>query len=540
MSIYSLRFRRALSLSSSLLKPFSSISSPPPPLSSTNAPNPKTSNPTSNAQSRHLNHPFQSTRSFRSSTISLLSSRPRYTLNNDDDKISPDAILFEGCDYNHWLITMDFPKDPKPTPEEMVETYVQTAAKVLGSVEEAKRRIYACSTTTYQGFQVEVTEEMSEKFRGKCLPGVVFILPDSYIDPVNKEYGGDKYENGKITPRPPPIQYGRQGGRYNDRNRSRVPYQQGNSGYDNQGGPMRGDNRNFGAQQNPPPPQTYGPPGANLRRDPMPMSNNAPVGQDNYQRPPYQANYNQGDRGNYRPPQEQRDFQTGGQRSYAPPPQGGNYNQGPGGNFGQGAGGGYGQGVGGSSGPGVAGFYGQGAGGSSGPGAGGFYGQGAGGSSGQGVDVSSGQGAVGTYGQGAGVAHGRGAGVTYGQGASGGYGQGAGGSYGQGGVGGYGQGASGSYGQGVGGAHGQELGSSSSRQNDLGHGENQRFSETEPRENVQGQQRNNATMGETGIGQAWISTLIEAWKANAIRHELLQLLLSRLDFLVVHISGSEC
>lgn len=77
--------------------------------------------------------------------------------------------------------------------------------------------MYAFSTTTYQGFQCLVTEEMSEKFRGKLpiihteasyllpmlslctnfllesgLPGVVFILPDSYIDPVNKEYGGRK------------------------------------------------------------------------------------------------------------------------------------------------------------------------------------------------------------------------------------------------------------------------------------------------------------------------------------------------------------
>ena len=83
------------------------------------------------------------------------------------------------------------------------------------SLEEAKKRIYACSTTTYQGFQAIMTEEESEKFQGNCIhsiycsynsqikydtdfsvivwtgiPGVVFILPDSYIDPQNKEYGG--------------------------------------------------------------------------------------------------------------------------------------------------------------------------------------------------------------------------------------------------------------------------------------------------------------------------------------------------------------
>lgn len=55
----------------------------------------------------------------------------RSDFKGEESKISPEEILFEGCDYNHWLITMDFP-DPKPTPEEMVEAYVQTCAKVLG------------------------------------------------------------------------------------------------------------------------------------------------------------------------------------------------------------------------------------------------------------------------------------------------------------------------------------------------------------------------------------------------------------------------
>lgn len=84
------------------------------------------------------------------------------------------------------------------------------------SVEEAKKKMYACSTTTYTGFQAVMTEEESKKFEGICsypnfhdlievmgngiwfstfltgLPGVIFVLPDSYIDPVNKQYGGKK------------------------------------------------------------------------------------------------------------------------------------------------------------------------------------------------------------------------------------------------------------------------------------------------------------------------------------------------------------
>ncbi|KAK6915959.1 hypothetical protein RJ641_018820 [Dillenia turbinata] len=245
---------------------------------------------------------FQSIPCFRCSPVSMFSSRSYKNEINDDDKISPDTILFEGCDYNHWLITMEFP-DPKPSPEEMVETYVQTLAKVVGSVEEAKKRMYACSTTTYTGFQAVMTEEMSEKFRG--LPGVVFILPDSYIDPANKEYGGDKYINGTIIPRPPPVQFARSSGR-----RGHYPQQGVQQNY-----PQQGAQPNY-SQQN------YRP------------------------TPSYQGNYNQG--GNYYS-QERRDFPQGGQRehghaeqrdfigdnrNFPPPPPGAAYQQGGGPGYG--------------------------------------------------------------------------------------------------------------------------------------------------------------------------------------------------------------
>ncbi|XP_058091128.1 DAG protein, chloroplastic-like [Magnolia sinica] len=109
-----------------------------------------------------------------------------------------ETILLPGCDYNHWLIVMEFPKDPAPTREQMIDTYLNTLATVLGSMEEAKKNMYAFSTTTYTGFQCTVSEEVSEKFKG--LPGVLWVLPDSYIDVKNKDYGGDKYINGEIIP----------------------------------------------------------------------------------------------------------------------------------------------------------------------------------------------------------------------------------------------------------------------------------------------------------------------------------------------------
>ncbi|OVA14386.1 hypothetical protein BVC80_8551g15 [Macleaya cordata] len=364
MAFSSLRLRRALTLSSSVLRThrcFSAITS-----SSSSILQPQISSSSSVPLQNPRNHILIQSHSFRLSLPSL-SSRSSY--NNHDDKISEDTILFEGCDYNHWLITMDFPKDPKPTPEEMVETYVQTLAKVVGSVEEAKKRMYACSTTTYTGFQAVMTEEMSEKFRG--LPGVVFILPDSYIDPINKEYGGDKYINGTIIPRPPPVQYGRTQGRYGDRNRNYDrprydrPMQQGNPPYDRQASmqgdgrnqpydrpgfmqgdgrnqpyerqgytqgdgrnqpydrqaSMQGDGRNYGGQQSYPPQPNYGPAGQGERRDSIPVGGRdyAPGGRENLpgerrdQMPPY----SQGGQGNY-PPPERRDFTQGAQRDYAP------------------------------------------------------------------------------------------------------------------------------------------------------------------------------------------------------------------------------
>ncbi|XP_010931876.1 multiple organellar RNA editing factor 9, chloroplastic isoform X2 [Elaeis guineensis] len=109
-----------------------------------------------------------------------------------------ETILLPGCDYNHWLVVMEFPKDPAPNREQMIETYLNTLATVLGSMEEAKKNMYAFSTTTYTGFQCTVSEETSEKFKG--LPGVLWVLPDSYIDVKNKDYGGDKYINGEIIP----------------------------------------------------------------------------------------------------------------------------------------------------------------------------------------------------------------------------------------------------------------------------------------------------------------------------------------------------
>ncbi|KAG0478534.1 hypothetical protein HPP92_013253 [Vanilla planifolia] len=111
-----------------------------------------------------------------------------------------ETILLDGCDYEHWLIVMEFPENPKPSEDEMVASYVKTLAAVVGSEEEAKKKIYSVCTTTYTGFGALISEELSYKVKG--LPGVLWVLPDSYLDVPNKDYGGDLFVDGKVIHRP--------------------------------------------------------------------------------------------------------------------------------------------------------------------------------------------------------------------------------------------------------------------------------------------------------------------------------------------------
>ncbi|KAK1433725.1 hypothetical protein QVD17_10640 [Tagetes erecta] len=106
-----------------------------------------------------------------------------------------------GYDLEHWLIVMHNPGGERATKKQMIDCYVQTLAKVLGSEEEAKKKIYSVSIYPYFGFGCEIDEETSEKLEE--LPGVLHVLPDSYVDAENKDYGGELYVNGEIVKRSP-------------------------------------------------------------------------------------------------------------------------------------------------------------------------------------------------------------------------------------------------------------------------------------------------------------------------------------------------
>ena len=73
------------------------------------------------------------TRSVVPSKLSVRAvSDSEYSSRRSSSNEQRETIMLPGCDYNHWLIVMEFPKDPAPTREQMIETYLNTLATVLG------------------------------------------------------------------------------------------------------------------------------------------------------------------------------------------------------------------------------------------------------------------------------------------------------------------------------------------------------------------------------------------------------------------------
>ncbi|XP_074334997.1 uncharacterized protein LOC141672327 isoform X1 [Apium graveolens] len=80
-------------------------------------------------------------------------------------------------------------------------------------------KIYSVSTKYYYAFGALVSEELSYKL--KELPHVRWVLPDSYLDVKNKDYGGEPFINGQAVPYDPKYheEWVRNNARANDRNR---------------------------------------------------------------------------------------------------------------------------------------------------------------------------------------------------------------------------------------------------------------------------------------------------------------------------------
>ncbi|KAL8505744.1 hypothetical protein ACS0TY_016819 [Phlomoides rotata] len=216
--------------------------------------------------------PVISTRAFstRQTNSSLNDPNPNWS-----NRPPKETILLDGCDFEHWLVVMD-PPEGDITRDDIIDSYIKTLAQVVGSEEEARMKIYSVSTRHYFAFGALVSEELSYKI--KELPKVRWVLPDSYLDVKNKDYGGEPFINGQAVPYDPKYheEWVRNNARAqdrnrrndrprnNDRSRNYAPRRdmQGQNFGANAGGP----GGNYGGQQNLPPPPPGNAPNAGPRQ----------------------------------------------------------------------------------------------------------------------------------------------------------------------------------------------------------------------------------------------------------------------------------
>nr|GEV73933.1 multiple organellar RNA editing factor 8, chloroplastic/mitochondrial-like [Tanacetum cinerariifolium] len=151
--------------------------------------------------------------STRQTTSSLNDPNPNWS-----NRPPKETILLDGCDFEHWLVVVEKPEG-EPTRDEIIDSYINTLAKVVGSYDEARMKIYSVSTRCYYAFGALVSEEDSYKL--KEVPGVRWVLPDSYLDVKNKDYGGEPFIDGVAVPYDPKYheEWIRNNARANERNR---------------------------------------------------------------------------------------------------------------------------------------------------------------------------------------------------------------------------------------------------------------------------------------------------------------------------------
>ncbi|GMJ05296.1 multiple organellar RNA editing factor 8, RNA-editing factor interacting protein 1 [Hibiscus trionum] len=151
--------------------------------------------------------------STRAARSSLNDPNPNYS-----NRPPKETILLDGCDFEHWLVVMEQPEE-NSTRDDIIDKYIKTLAQVVGSEDEARMKIYSVSTRHYYAFGALVSEELSYKI--KELPGVRWVLPDSYLDVKNKDYGGEPFINGQAVPYDPKYheEWVRNNARANERNR---------------------------------------------------------------------------------------------------------------------------------------------------------------------------------------------------------------------------------------------------------------------------------------------------------------------------------
>ncbi|XP_057980773.1 organelle RRM domain-containing protein 1, chloroplastic [Malania oleifera] len=147
---------------------------------------------------KNQSHNFNHSSFYHSSSSSIYcvsSSTARSASSTPGSSTSP-PLLSTASGHHHWVVVMEKPQgvDSKP---EIIDYYVKTLERVLGSEKDAQMCIYDASWDTHFGFCCDVDEETSRELA--CLPGVLSVRPDLDFNSANKDYGFSMIHSGNLS-----------------------------------------------------------------------------------------------------------------------------------------------------------------------------------------------------------------------------------------------------------------------------------------------------------------------------------------------------
>nr|QKY65176.1 chloroplast RRM domain-containing protein 1 [Passiflora auriculata] len=96
----------------------------------------------------------------------------------------------------HWMVLMDTLPHGVNSKPEVIDYYVKTLEKVMGSKKDAQMCIYDVSVGTHFGFCCDIDEEISRELAR--LPGVLLVRPDPDCTSETKDYSSASMQLGKL------------------------------------------------------------------------------------------------------------------------------------------------------------------------------------------------------------------------------------------------------------------------------------------------------------------------------------------------------
>ncbi|XP_030966804.1 organelle RRM domain-containing protein 1, chloroplastic-like [Quercus lobata] len=100
-------------------------------------------------------------------------------------------------DNHHWMVLMEAPPQGVNSKPQVIEFYVKTLERVLGSEKDAQMCIYDASWDTHFGFCCDIDEETSRELAG--LPGVLSVRPDPDYSSVKKDYSFSSIQSSYLS-----------------------------------------------------------------------------------------------------------------------------------------------------------------------------------------------------------------------------------------------------------------------------------------------------------------------------------------------------